>query len=384
MIPYGRQSISQADIEAVVAVLRSDFLTQGPAVPRFEAAVAARAGARHAVAVNSATSGLHVACLALGLGPGDLLWTSPITFVASANSALFCGAAVDFVDIDPATCNMSVAALEAKLAAAHAAGRLPKIVMPVHFAGEPCDMEPIARLAREYGFKVVEDASHAVGASYRGVPVGACAHSDIAVFSFHAVKIVTTAEGGAALTNDPALARRMALLRSHGVTREPDLMVRAPDGPWYYEQVALGFNYRMTDMAAALGSSQLDRLDAFLELRHQRARRYDRLLAALPLTLPLRHPLNRSALHLYAVRLKDASPRERRAVFERLRAAGIGVNVHYVPVHLQPHYAALGFRPGQFPEAEAYYRQAITLPLFAGLTEADQDAVVRALEEALG
>lgn len=383
MIPYGRQNISEADIDAVAAVLRSDFLTQGPAVPRFEEIVAARVGARHALAMNSATSALHVACLALGLGPGDLLWTSPITFVASSNSALYCGADVDFVDIEPDTCNMSVAALEEKLRAARASGRLPKVVMPVHFAGEPCDMAAIARLADEYGFRVIEDASHAIGSVCRGSPVGACAHSDITVFSFHPVKIVTTAEGGLATTNDPVLAQRMGLLRSHGVTRDPALMDGPSDGAWYYQQVALGFNYRMTDMAAALGASQMERLDAFVERRHERAARYDRLLAPLPVLLPVRDAANRSALHLYAVRLKDAPAPKRRAVFDHMRQAGIGVNVHYIPVHLQPHYRALGFRPGQFPVAEAYYRQAITLPLFPDLSDDDQDAVVAALAEAL-
>lgn len=383
MIPYGRQNISEADIDAVAAVLRSDFLTQGPAVPRFEEVVAARVGARHALAMNSATSALHVACLALGLGPGDLLWTSPITFVASSNSALYCGADVDFVDIEPDTCNLSVAALEAKLRAARASGRLPKIVMPVHFAGEPCDMAAIARLAGEYGFRVIEDASHAIGASYRDNPVGACVHSDITVFSFHPVKIVTTAEGGLATTDDPALAQRMGLLRSHGVTRDSALMSGPSDGPWYYQQVALGFNYRMTDMAAALGASQMERLDVFIERRHERAARYDQLLASLPVLLPARDAANRSALHLYVIRLKAASMQKRSAVFDHMRRAGIGVNVHYIPVHLQPHYQALGFRERQFPMAEAYYRQALTLPLFPDLSDTGQDAVVAALTEAL-
>lgn len=383
MIPYGRQSILDADIAAVSAVLRSDYLTQGPVVPRFEDAVAARVGALHAVAANSATSALHIACMALGLGPGDVLWTSPITFVASSNSALYCGAQVDFVDIDRDTCNMSVAALAEKLRDAQALGKLPKVVMPVHFSGEPCDMAAIAELAREYGFAIIEDASHAVGGKYRGVSIGACKHSDITVFSFHPVKIITTAEGGLATTNDPILAQRMALLRSHGVTREPELMNRQPDGPWYYQQVALGYNYRMTDIAAALGVSQMERLDAFLEQRHQLAQRYDRLLASLPVVLPARDTNNYSALHLYVIRLVDASEEKRLAVFERMRQAGVGVNVHYIPVHLQPFYEALGFRSGQFPEAESYYRQAITLPLFPDLSEVDQEKVVTALAEAL-
>jgi UDP-4-amino-4,6-dideoxy-N-acetyl-beta-L-altrosamine transaminase len=379
-IPYGRQSISEDDIAAVEAVLRSDFLTQGPVVPRFEESVAARVGCREGVAANSATSALHIACLALALGPGDRLWTVPNTFVASSNCALYCGAAVDFVDIDPATWNMSVTALERKLVAAKVEGTLPKVVVPVHFSGEPCDMVTIRRLADTYGFRIIEDASHAIGARQEDSPVGACRHSDITVFSFHPVKIITTAEGGMAVTNDRGLAERMRLFRSHGITRDADAMTHAPDGPWYYQQIALGFNYRMTDVQAALGLSQIGRIDAFLTRRHEIALRYDGLLEGMPVVRPVRHPERFSALHLYVVRVPKA---QHGAVFDRMRAAGIGVNLHYIPVHLQPFYAAMGFRSGQFPEAEAYYAEAISLPIHAELTEAEQDRVVDALGTAL-
>lgn len=384
MIPYGRQDVTQTDIDAVVAVLRSDFLTQGPAVPRFEQALAAYCGAGHAVAVNSATSALHVACLALGLGPGDWLWTSPITFVASANCGLYCGAKVDFVDIDPKTYNMDPAALERKLAAAEKEGRLPKVVVPVHLCGQSCDMEAIHRLGQRYGFHIVEDASHAIGGRYRGEAVGNCRYSDITVFSFHPVKIVTTAEGGAALTNDARLAQRMALLRSHGVTRDPALMTHAPDGPWYYQQVDLGFNYRMTDMQAALGLSQMERLDVYVARRREIAARYDAAFEDLPLTLPWQRPDSHSSFHLYVIRLRlDDIRASHRAVFEALRAAGIGVNLHYIPVHTQPYYRSMGFAPGQFPQAERYYAEAISLPMFPTMTDDDQDRVIAALAEAL-
>ncbi len=380
MIPYGRQDISADDIAAVVAVLQSDFLTQGPAVPAFEAAVAARVGAAHGVAVNSATSGLHVACMALGLGPGDVLWTVPNTFVASANCALYCGAAVDFVDIDPVTWTMCPRALEAKLATAAAAGRLPKVIVPVHLCGQSADMAAIAALARAHGIRIIEDASHSIGASHEGRPVGDCRYSDITVFSFHPVKIITTAEGGLCTTQDPALARAMELARSHGITRDPAEMTHPPDGPWYYQQVTLGYNYRMTDLQAALGLSQLARLDAFVTRRRALAARYDRLLAGLPLTRPAPPADTASSWHLYVIRV----PADRHlAVFNALRADGIGVNLHYIPVHTQPHYRAMGFAPGQFPQAEAYYAEAISIPLYAGLSDADQDRVVAALTRAL-
>lgn len=379
MIPYGRQDISEDDIRAVEAVLRSDFLTQGPAIPAFEAAIAARSGAGHAVAVNSATSALHIACMALELGPGDLLWTVPNTFVASANVGLYCGAEVDFVDIDPATYLMCPMALEAKLAQAKRAGLLPKVIIPVHFAGQAADMVRIGSLARAHGIRVIEDASHAIGASYQGVPVGACPHSDITVFSFHPVKIITTAEGGCATTNDLELARRMMLARSHGVTRDIAQMQAAEgQGGWYYEQISLGYNYRMTDIQAALGLSQMARLDAFLSRRHELARRYDSLLADLPLVRPVQCPQGYSALHLYPVQVDD-----RTRVFAALRGAGIGVNVHYIPVHTHPFWRARGFDWGDFPVAEGFYNRAISLPLHTRLTEDEQDQVVAALRAAL-
>jgi UDP-4-amino-4,6-dideoxy-N-acetyl-beta-L-altrosamine transaminase len=383
MIPYGRQEITQADIDAVVEVLRSDFLTQGPAVPKFEQAVANHCGAKHAVAVNSATSALHIACLALGLGPGDWLWTTPVTFVASANCGLYCGAQVDFVDIDPRTYNLSVERLADKLAQAEKLGRLPKVLVPVHLCGQPCDMAAIHALSQQYGFKVIEDASHAIGGRYRGEPIGNGRYSDITVFSFHPVKIVTTAEGGMAMTNDPELAHKMNLLRSHGITREPERMTHAPDGPWYYQQVGLGFNYRMTELQAALGVSQMTRLDAFVARRHEIAARYDELLADLPVTTPWQHPDSHSGLHLYVIRLQlDRIKRSHREVFESLRAQGIGVNLHYIPVHTQPHYQQMGFKAGDFPQAESYYAEAISLPMYPGLTAAQQDEVVRALGKA--
>lgn len=384
MIPYGRQDIRQADIDAVVEVLRSDFLTQGPAVPAFEAAVAARVGAAHAVAVNSATSALHIACLALGVGPGDVVWTTPVTFVASANCALYCGAGVDFVDIDPRSYNMSVAALRDKLERAADENRLPKVVIPVHLCGQPCEMAEIHALGQRYGFAIIEDASHAVGGRYRGEPVGNCRYSDITVFSFHPVKIITTAEGGLALTQREELAQRMQLLRSHGITRDPTQMSRAPDGPWYYEQVTLGFNYRMTDLQAALGLSQLARLDEYVTRRHALARHYDAALAELPVLTPWQHPDSYSGLHLYVIRLQlERIGRSHRDVFDALRAAGIGVNLHYIPVHTQPYYQALGFRVGQFPAAERYYAEAISLPLYPSMSDAQQAEVVAALHEAL-
>lgn len=384
MIPYGRQDITQADIDAVVSVLQSDFLTQGPLVPRFEQAVARHVGAQHALAVNSATSALHIACMALGLGPGDRLWTTPITFVASANCALYCGASVDFVDIDPRTYNLCPQALARKLEAAEKTGTLPKVVVPVHLCGQPCDMQAIADLGRRYGFKIIEDASHAIGGQYQGAFIGNGRHSDITVFSFHPVKIITTAEGGMALTNDPELAHRMALHRSHGITRDPAHLTHEADGPWYYQQIDLGYNYRMTELQAALGLSQMARLDAYVERRHELARRYDQRLAGLPVTLPWQHPDGRSGLHLYVIRLQlDRVAHSHRAVFDRLREHGIGVNLHYIPVHTQPHYQRMGFQAGDFPQAERYYAEAISLPMFQTLSEAQQDQVVAALEQAL-
>ncbi len=377
MIPYGRQHVSERDIESVVAVLRSDFLTQGPAVPAFEAAVSAYTGGVHAVAVNSATSALHIACMALDLGPGDLLWTSPNTFVASANCARYCGADVDFVDIEPGTYNMSPAALADKLAVAKARGRLPKVVVPVHFAGQSCDMQAIQSLAAEYGFAVIEDASHAIGGRYRGQPVGCGRYSDITVFSFHPVKIVTTGEGGMAVTNCARLADSMRLLRSHGITRDTSQFEGTPAGGWDYQQKLLGYNYRLTDLQAILGVSQLRQIDEFVSRRHQIAARYDRKLAELPIQLPRQSADAYSALHLYPIVVRDAAGR--RAMYDGLRAAGIGVNVHYIPVHLQPYYRRLGFGPGSFPNAEAYYAGAISLPIYFDLTDELQDVVIATL-----
>lgn len=383
-IPYGRQDIDQSDIDAVIAVLRSDFLTQGPAVPRFEQAVAAYCGAGHAYAMNSATSALHIACLALGVGPGDIVWTSPITFVASSNCALYCGAGVDFVDVDPVTWNMSPAALRAKLEVARAAGRLPKVVIPVHLCGTSCDMAAIHALSREYGFRIIEDASHAMGGRYLGEPVGSCRYSDVTVLSFHPVKIITTAEGGMALTNDAATGAAIDLLRSHGITRDPARMEREPDGPWYYEQIGLGFNYRLTDLQAALGASQMQRVDAFVTRRHEIADRYDTLFRGWPLGLPVRPEGTYSGLHLYVVRVTSGATRTHREVLEGLRAEGVGVNLHYMPVYLQPYYRKLGFAPGLCPNAEAYYAEAISLPMYPGMTDTQQDRVAAVLGRLLG
>jgi UDP-4-amino-4,6-dideoxy-N-acetyl-beta-L-altrosamine transaminase len=383
-IPYGRQTISEADLAAVQAVLRGPYLTQGPAVPAFEEAVAEHVSARHAVASNSATSALHLACLALDLGPGDRIWTTPITFVASANCGRYCGAEVDFVDIDPATALMSMAALEHKLQQAASSGTLPKVLVPVHLCGTSCDMAAIAALAQRYGVAVLEDASHAIGGAYREEPVGNCRYSAISVFSFHPVKIITTAEGGLATTNDPRLAQRMADLRSHGITKEEARFERPAPGPWSYEQQDLGFNYRLTDLQAALGLSQLERLEAIVTERQRLLEVYRQQLTALPVSL-LEIPASvRSALHLAVIRLHDRDHVHHRRVFEGLRAAGIGVQLHYSPVHLQPYYRRLGFTEGDFPEAEAYARNAISLPLYPGLQELEQARVVQVLASLLG
>ncbi|MEZ9570538.1 UDP-4-amino-4,6-dideoxy-N-acetyl-beta-L-altrosamine transaminase [Vibrio splendidus] len=384
VIPYGKQDISQQDIDSVVDVLKSDFLTQGPQVPAFENALTEHTGAQYALAVNSATSALHIACLALGLGEGDWMWTTPVTFVASANCGLYCGAKVDFVDIDSATYNMCPEKLKQKLIIAKANGTLPKVVVPVHLCGQPCDMESIAKLAKEYGFKVIEDASHAIGGQYQEQPIGNCEYSDITVFSFHPVKIVTTAEGGAALTNQKELADKMALLRSHGITRDPEMMTEASHGGWYYQQVALGFNYRMTELQAALGVTQMQRLDEFVAARHVLSKRYNQMLSELPLVLPYQLENTYSGLHLFVIRLKlDEISLTHKQVFDALRGNGIGVNLHYIPVHTQPYYQAMGFAEGDFPESERYYQEAISLPMFHGMTEEQQNTVVRVVTEIL-
>ncbi len=381
-IPYGRQEINQEDIQAVLAVLQSDWLTQGPTIKRFEEAVAAYCGAKYAVAVSNATAALHLACLAAGLGPGDLLWTSPNTFVASANCGLYCGAEVDFVDIDPQTYNMSVDALEEKLLQAAKNGRLPKVVIPVHFAGQSCRMDEIRKLADQYNFTVIEDAAHAIGGSYQGNKVGACEFSEMVVFSFHPVKIITTGEGGMILTNRADLYEKLLFLRTHGITRDERFMTKPSDGPWYYQQIDLGYNYRMTDLQAALGISQLQRIDEFVRRRHKLAARYDESLKDLPVTLPWQDPDTYSAYHLYVIRLHlDQLAKSRKQIFEELQAAGINVNVHYIPVHTQPYYERLGFKTGDFPEAEEYYREAITLPLYYSLRDEEQDYIVERLQE---
>ena len=381
MIPYGRQDINQADIDAVVDVLRSDFLTQGPVVPAFEKAVADYCSSKHAVAVNSATSALHIACLTLGVGKGDIVWTTPITFVASANCALYCGATVDFVDIDPRTYNISIERLSEKLALATKAGNLPKVVIPVHLCGQSCDMAAIHTLSQQYGFRIIEDASHAIGGRYKDEPIGNCRYSDITVFSFHPVKIITTGEGGMALTNDELLAKHMRLLRSHGITSEPaDMTQRPPEELWNYQQITLGFNYRMTDIHAALGLSQMQRLEEFITKRHDIAKRYDQMFLSLPVETPWQHPNSYSSYHLYVIRLKLGEiNKTHRQVYEALRDAGILVNLHYIPVYRQPYYEKMGFSPGYCPQAEQYYLEAISIPMYPGLSCFQQDEVVNAL-----
>lgn len=384
IIPYGRQWIEEKDIRAVVNVLKSDYLTQGPVIEQFESAVAKYCGAKYAVAVSSGTAALHIACLAAELGKGDILWTSSNTFVASANCALYCGAKPDFVDIDPHTYNISVDAMKAKLSKAEKNDSLPKVVVPVHIAGQSCDMEQIYRLGKDYNFTIIEDACHAIGGSYKGMKIGSCKFSDMAVFSFHPVKIVTTGEGGMVLTNKEDLYQKLIRLRTHGITRDTQFMEDESDGPWYYQQIELGMNYRMTDIQAALGLSQLDRIDEFVVRRRELVYRYNELFSDFPLTIPWQNSDAHSAFHLYVVRLKlDKIKKTRREVFEELREKGIGVNVHYIPVHIQPYYRRLGFSYGQFPEAEKYYEEAITIPLYPSMAENEQDYVVETLREVL-
>lgn len=377
IIPYGRQSISEADIQAVVDVLRSDFLTQGPVVPAFEQAVAIYCHARHGVAASNATAALHIACLALGLGPGDTLWTSPITFVASANCGLYCGAQVDFVDIDPLTFNMSPVALEKKLVVAKLQGKLPKVLVPVHMCGQPCDMAAIHALSLKFGFKIIEDASHAIGAKYQGEPVGNCRYSDITVFSFHPVKIITTAEGGLSVTNDEQLASKMRLLRSHGINSTPtDMVPRPADEIWNYQQIDLGFNYRMTEMQAALGLSQLQNLDDFVNTRQAIARYYDHALSGVEIQTPWQHPDTLSSFHLYPIQVTATSGISQQSLYQALTEAGVKVNLHYIPVYLQPYYARLGFKRGYCPHAEDYFKTSMSIPVYASMTEAQQQRVV--------
>jgi len=382
MIPYGKQDINKADIDAVIEVLKSDFLTQGPKVPDFEKNLVEYTGSNHAVAVNSATSALHIACLALGVGQGDIVWTSPITFVASSNCALYCGAEVDFVDIDFASNNMCATALQKKLEGARKEKRLPSVVIPVHMGGRSCEMEAIHKLSKEYGFKIIEDASHAIGGSYRSNKIGLCEFSDITVFSFHPVKVITTAEGGAALTNDKELYDKLILLRSHGVTREPGQMSGSSEGGWYYQQVELGFNYRMTDIQAALGCSQIIRLDEFVSKRNEIAKTYNSGLSNLPLDLPKDSDNIYSSYHLYIVKLSESSKINRLQLYTFLRDHGIGVNVHYIPVHLHPYYRDLGFSYNNFPRAEEYYSKAISLPLYPNLKPVDQDYIIQTISKA--
>ena len=384
MIPYGKQDINQSDIDAVINVLKSDFLTQGPKVPLFEKTVADYCDSKYGVAVNSATSALHIACLALDLGKDDYLWTSPNTFVASANCGLYCGAKVDFVDINPKTYNLSSKELEIKLIQAKKDNNLPKIVIPVHFAGQSCDMKKIHSLSREYGFKIIEDASHAIGGKYLDKPIGGCQYSDITVFSFHPVKIITTAEGGLATTNNKKLSERMQLFRSHGVTRDPELMTKEADGEWYYQQVELGFNYRMTELQAALGISQIQRLDEFVAKRHFLQERYDFLLSDLPIIIPFQDKRCHSSLHLYPIQIDlNNIDKSRKQVFSMLRKANVGVNVHYIPIHTQQYYLKFGFQEGDFPVAESFYKSTISIPLFQSMTVKQQGIVVRELKEAL-
>jgi len=384
VIPYGKQDINQADIDSVVDVLQSDFLTQGPKIPLFEKTVSNYCGAKYGVAVNSATSALHIACLALGLKEGDWLWTSPNSFVASANCGLYCDAKIDFVDIDKQTYNMSVEELDKKLTQAKKENKLPKVVIPVHFAGQSCDMKKVHSLSKEYGFKVIEDASHAIGGKYLDEPIGGCQYSDITVFSFHPVKIITTAEGGMATTNNKELSERMQLFRSHGVTRDPELMTKEAEGGWYYQQVDLGFNYRMTELQAALGVSQTQRLNEFVARRHVLQKRYDSLLSGLPIIRPYQDKHSFSALHLYPIQIDlNKVSKNREQIFNELRENGVGVNVHYIPIHTQPYYLQFGFKEGDFPNSESYYSRTISLPLFHAMTVEQQDEVCVVLKRVL-
>jgi UDP-4-amino-4,6-dideoxy-N-acetyl-beta-L-altrosamine transaminase len=384
LIPYGKQDINQTDIDSVISVLQSNFLTQGPQVPLFEKAVSNYCNADFGVAVNSATSALHIACLALGLKEGDWLWTSPNSFVASANCGIYCGASIDFVDIDPKTYNLCSEELERKLIQARQDKKLPKIVIPVHFAGQSCNMRKIYSLSQEYGFKIIEDASHAIGGKYLERPIGGCQYSDITIFSFHPVKIITTAEGGFATTNSKKLSEKMRLFRSHGITRDKSLMTKVTDGDWYYQQVVLGFNYRMNELQAALGSSQIQRLDSFVSSRHKLKKKYDTLLNSLPIIRPFQDQDGLSSFHLYPIQIDlKVVNKSRKQVFDELKGMNIGVNIHYIPIHMQPYYSKLGFKVGDFPNSEAYYERSISIPLFHSMSAEQQNEVFRALKLAL-
>ena len=384
MIPYGKQEITQADIDEVVKVLQSDFLTQGPKVLEFEENLKKYTGANYAFAVNSATSALHIACLAIGLKENDWLWTSPVTFVASSNCALYCGAKVDFVDIDKKTYNLCPKKLELKLKKAEKLGNLPKIVIPVHLGGQSCDMKPIKRLSDKYGFKIIEDASHAIGGSYLKKKVGSCEYSDVTVFSFHPVKIITTGEGGAALTNNKDIAQKMNLYRTHGITKDDTFFEDISDGGWYYEQKVLGLNYRMTDIQAALGISQLSKIDSFVSSRHRLMCRYNKLLSHLPLITPYQSPNAYSGLHLFIIRLKLKEIKKTHSqVFQSLRDNGVGVNLHYIPIYRHPYYKKMNFELKIFPESEEYYKEAISLPMFHSMSDKEQDKVIEILTNIL-
>jgi len=385
MIPYGRQDITQQDIDAVIDILSSDFLTQGPVVPKFEETISSYCNSKYAVAVNSATSALHISCLALNLGPGDWLWTSPNSFAASSNCALYCGAKVDFVDIDPQTYNMSIKCLSEKLEQAKKDNKLPKIVIPVHLSGQSCDMEAIYKLSKRYGFKIIEDASHAIGGKYKNKPVGSCKYSDITVFSFHPVKIITSGEGGMSLTNNPALANHMRLLRSHGISsNEEDKRTRPPEELWNYQQIGLGFNYRMTDIHAALGVSQMQRLDEFVTKRQLIAKKYNKALSHLPLIIPHQLKDSYSSFHLYVIRLKlDEINKTHKEVYEALRAIGIQVNLHYIPIYRMPYYEHLGFDQGYCPQAEKYFSEALSIPMYPRLKESELRFIISSLSSIL-
>ena len=385
MIPYSRQNISEEDITAITDVLKSDYLTQGPKTPEFEKIVSEYCGVKYGCAVNSATSGLHIACLALGVGKGDIVWTSPISFVASSNCALYCGATVDFVDIDSLSNNMSVISLEEKLILAKKKGNLPKVVIPVHLSGKSCDMERIHDLGREYDFKIIEDASHAIGASYKNQKVGSCSYSDITVFSFHPVKIITTCEGGMCMTNDGDLYNLLLRYRSHGITRHSEEMKNKPDGLWYYEQLNLGYNYRLNDLQSVLGISQMQKLDSFVKERNIIATSYNGLFSRSQIDLPKIKSENYSSWHLYIIRINsNNNGLNRNFVFEKLRNNGVYVNVHYIPIYRHPYYQKMNFKLKDYPEAEKYYKEAISIPIFPGMTSEQQEKIISIISEPIG